>query len=114
MLHDPAGTDCNVANRALPAGAVWQNPTRLRMKARIAERRGVAGSAIKVPSAIPLFALVCLLFAAFTTTWGGLRFLPAGQIGDVFLAFAMALVMGLVLFSDLRFTTPVWMWVPPI
>ncbi len=74
----------------------------------------MAGSAIKVPELIPRLTLLCLLLAAFTTTWNGLRFLPAGQIGDVFLALTLALVMGLVIFSDLRFTTPTWIWIAPI
>jgi hypothetical protein len=74
----------------------------------------VAGSAIKVPNSISRLAIACLVLASFTTTWGGLRVLPAGQIGDAFLALSFAFVLGLVVFTDLRFTTPFWMWIPPI
>ena len=74
----------------------------------------MAGSAIKVPKSISRLAIITLLGASFTCTWGGLRVLPAGQIGDAFLGLCAVLVIGLVLFTDLRFTTPFWMWIPPI
>jgi hypothetical protein len=74
----------------------------------------VAGSAIAMPKVVSHLTLLCLLLAAFTSTWGGIRYLPAGQIGDLFLAVALVLVFGLVIFGNLRFTTPAWMWIAPI
>ncbi|MGV0795032.1 O-antigen ligase family protein [Mycolicibacterium sp. XJ1819] len=59
-------------------------------------------------------AVACLALAAFTTTWGGLRFLPAGQIGDVFLMLSLGLIFLLIVFGDLRFSTPFWVWIAPI
>lgn len=73
----------------------------------------MGGSAIKFPRAVSGLTVLCLLLGAFTTTWGGLRILPAGQIGDVFISLALVLVIILVIFGDLRFSTPVWVWIPP-
>jgi len=74
----------------------------------------VRGTTIKFPAAITWLAVLCLLFAAFTATWGGIRQLPMGQIGDVFLLVVLALVLLLVVFGDLRFTIPGWLWLAPI
>jgi hypothetical protein len=73
----------------------------------------VAGSAIVMPKVIPQLAVWCLLLAAFTSTWNGIRYLPI-QIGDVLLALTCALIFGLVIFGNLRFSTPFWMWIAPI
>jgi hypothetical protein len=74
----------------------------------------VRGTTIKFQAGVPWLAIVCLLLAAFTSTWGGLRQLPMGQIADVFLALALLLILLMVVFGDLRFTIPFWIWIPPI
>lgn len=74
----------------------------------------MAGSAIVMPKVITNLTLLCLLAAAFTSTWGGIRYLPVGQIGDAFLALTLALIIGLVIFGNLRFRTPAWIWIAPI
>lgn len=74
----------------------------------------MAGSTLSFPKAFPVAAIGFLALSAFTTTWGGLRFLPLGQIGDVFLVLSLGVIFLLVVFGDLRFSTPFWMWIAPI
>jgi O-Antigen ligase len=113
MLHDFIVLFSNLA-KGRGRAAVWHNPGAHPERNWPRKAGVVAVSAIVMPKVIMRLTLICLLLAAFTSTWGGARYLPAGQIGDIFLSLALGLIIVLVIFGNLRFTTPFWMWIAPM
>lgn len=74
----------------------------------------MGGTSIEFPTVMSRLAVCCLVLAAFTSTWGGLKPILKVQPGDVFLLLTLSLIVALVIFGDLRFSTPIWMWIAPV
>lgn len=55
----------------------------------------------------------CFLLASFTATWGGI-YLGGFQLADVFLFLSFIVTMTMVVFGNLRFAIPWWLWAPAI
>ena len=51
------------------------------------------------------------LAASFTATWGGIH-LGAVQIADIFLLLTFVIAAAMVVFGNLRFPIPRWLWAP--
>src|ERR1700738_4305489 len=55
----------------------------------------------------------CFLVASFTATWGGI-YLGGFQIADIFLFLAFIVAVAMVVFGNLRFAIPRWLWAPAV
>ena len=55
----------------------------------------------------------CFLVASFTATWGGV-YLGGFQIADIFLFLTFIVTVAMVVFGNLRFAIPWWLWAPAI
>jgi O-Antigen ligase len=53
------------------------------------------------------------LAASFTATWGGLQ-LGGVQIADIFLLATVPVIAAMVVFGNLRFSIPRWLWPPAV
>ena len=51
--------------------------------------------------------------ASFTATWGGI-YLGGFQIADIFLFLAFIVAVAMVVFGNLRFAIPRWLWAPAV
>ncbi|MDT5017226.1 MAG: hypothetical protein QOD39_3386 [Mycobacterium sp.] len=75
-----------------------------------AARYGV--TAIDFPPVVPKAAIGCLLLAGVTVTWTGLRLPGLGNPADLLIVMSFGLCALLVVFGDLRFSMPMWSFVP--
>jgi O-antigen ligase len=55
----------------------------------------------------------CFLVASFTATWGGI-YLGGFQLADIFLFLTFIVTMAMVVFGNLRFAIPWWLWAPAV
>ena len=68
-------------------------------------------SALRIPSWLRRIPIASFLIASFTATWGG--FTIAGlQLADMFLVVTIAAIGAMVVFGDLRFRIPWWIFAP--
>ncbi|BBY28616.1 O-antigen ligase family protein [Mycolicibacterium sediminis] len=69
--------------------------------------------AVRLPAWVPKAAIASFLVASFTATWGG--FMIAGlQLADMFLVMSLGVIGVLVVFGDLRFRIPWWLFAPVV
>ena len=54
-----------------------------------------------------------LLMASFTATWGGI-YLGGFQTADIFLSLTFVVTVAMVVFGNLRFAIPRWLWAPAV
>ena len=55
----------------------------------------------------------CFLMASFTATWGGI-YLGGIQVADIFLFLTFIVTVAMVVFGNLRFAVPWWLWAPAV
>jgi hypothetical protein len=66
---------------------------------------------IAFPPRLSKAAIGSVLLASFTATWNGIH-LGGLQLADIFLLLAFFATMAMVVFGNLRFPIPGWLWVP--
>jgi hypothetical protein len=69
--------------------------------------------AVAFPPWVSKAVVGSFLMASFTASWGGIHFGPL-QMGDVFLLSAFFFTAAMVVFGNLRFPIPWWLWVPAV
>lgn len=72
-----------------------------------------------IPGAVPFppwlskAVVGSFLVASFTTTWGGI-YLAGFQTADIFLFLTFVVTVAMVVFGNLRFAIPQWLWAPAV
>ena len=69
--------------------------------------------ALAFPAWLSKAAVGSFLVASFTATWGGIHVGPV-QTTDVFLLLTFVVIAAMVLFGNLRFPIPRWLWAPAV
>ena len=69
--------------------------------------------ALAFPPWLSKTAVGCFLVASFTATWGGI-YLGGVQIADIFLFLTFIVTVAMVVFGNLRFAIPWWLWAPAV
>jgi O-antigen ligase len=69
--------------------------------------------AVAFPQWVSKAVVGSFLMASFTATWGGIHF-GGLQMVDIFLLPAFVFTAAMVVFGNLRFPIPGWLWVPPV
>jgi hypothetical protein len=93
------------------AAGVQFRPMRLRTLMPVRAPRLRATGAVPFPPWVSNATVGAFLMGSFTATWGGIR-LGAVQVADVFLLFTLLIVAMMVVFGNLRFHIPAWLWAP--
>ncbi|MGA7051836.1 MAG: O-antigen ligase family protein [Mycobacterium sp.] len=73
---------------------------------------GIPG-AVVFPLWLSKAVVACLLAASFTATWGGIH-LGGLQMADMFLVVTFVATAAMVVFGNLRFAIPPWLWTPAV
>ncbi len=69
--------------------------------------------ALTFPPWLARTAVGCFLVASFTATWGGI-YLGGIQTADIFLFLTFIVTVAMVVFGNLRFAIPWWLWAPAV
>jgi MFS family permease len=69
--------------------------------------------AVAFPPWLSKTVVGCFLMASFTATWGGI-YLSGFQIADIFLFLTFIVTVAMVVFGNLRFAIPWWLWAPAV
>jgi hypothetical protein len=72
------------------------------------------GTSVYFPPIVATAAKGSLLIAGVIVTWTGLRLPGLGDPADLFLVFAFGLCALMVMFGDLRFSPPGWLFIPVV
>jgi hypothetical protein len=71
------------------------------------------GTPLELPRIATAAGIGLMMLAALTATWGGIT-LPIGSMADALVVLALAVVGAHIVFGDLRFSLPPWIWVAPL
>ena len=69
--------------------------------------------AVAFPPWLSKTVVGCFLVASFTATWGGI-YLGGFQVADIFLFLTFIVTVAMVVFGNLRFAVPWWLWAPAV
>jgi len=69
--------------------------------------------AVAFPPWLSKTVVGCFLVASFTATWGGI-YLGGIQTADIFLFLTLVVTVAMVVFGNLRFAIPWWLWAPAV
>ena len=69
--------------------------------------------AVAFPPWLSKTVVGCFLLASFTATWGGI-YLGGFQVADIFLFLTFIVTVAMVVFGNLRFAIPWWLWAPAV
>ncbi|WP_375482270.1 O-antigen ligase family protein [uncultured Mycobacterium sp.] len=69
--------------------------------------------AVAFPPWLSKTAVGCFLVASFTATWGGI-YVGGIQTADIFLVLTFIITLAMVVFGNLRFVIPWWLWAPGV
>ncbi len=72
----------------------------------------LGATSVYFPSVVKKAAIGSLLLAGVTVTWTGMRLPGLGDPADAFIAMSFGICALLVVFGDLRFTVPLWLFIP--
>lgn len=69
--------------------------------------------AVTFPPWLPKAVVGFILVASFAATWGGVH-IGGLQVSDILLLLTFVAVMAMVVFGNLRFPVPGWLWAPAV